>query len=158
MFKILFVCTGNICRSPTADGIMKKIIADNGLSNKVIVDSAGTHGYHVNSPPDNRATATAKANGIDISNLRARMINTNDFLEFDIMLAMDRGHLEFMQQMQPSASKAKIDIFLNYAQNIDEIDVPDPYYGTGDGFQYVFDLIQNGCDGLLKNIKQNYIK
>lgn len=157
MFKVLFVCTGNICRSPTADGVMKKLIEDSNLSDKIAVDSAGTHGYHVGCPPDNRAIETAMQNGVDISNLRARRITADDFLEFDLILAMDRGHLEFMQQLQSAESKAELEMFLNFANGINEIDVPDPYYGSGDGFQYVFDLVQNGCDGVLNYIKQNHL-
>ena len=157
MFKVLFVCTGNICRSPTADGVMKHIVAEHNLTDEIFIDSAGTHGYHEDCPPDARAVETAKRHNIDMSGLKARRLCVDDFLDFDLILAMDLGHLEFMQQLQPPASTSKIKMFLEYAKNTDETDVPDPYYGAGDGFQYVFDLIQNGCDGLLEEIKTKHI-
>ncbi len=157
MFKVLFVCTGNICRSPTADAVMKHIVKEHNLSDKIYVDSVGTNSYHEGEAPDHRAVEMAKLHDIDMSGLKARRLEPNDFMEFDLMLAMDHGHLSFMQQLQPPNSKAGLEMFLKYAINCDETDVPDPWYGHGDGFRYVFDLIQNGCDGLLEVIRTQHL-
>ncbi|QLI83338.1 low molecular weight phosphotyrosine protein phosphatase [Chitinibacter fontanus] len=149
-FSVLFVCTGNICRSPTADGVLRQMVLQAGLSDRITVDSAGTTDYHVGEPPDRRAQQHAKKRGYDLSTLRAREVVDQDFSRFDLVLAMDAGHLAHLRRRCPSQLQSKVQLFLAYADQCDETDVPDPYYGGADGFERVLDLVEGGCSGVLK--------
>lgn len=150
--RILFVCTGNICRSPTAEGVARARFQAAGLQARVILDSAGTQGYHAGSPPDPRTLKAAKLRGYDLSRQRARLFVAEDYLRFDLILAMDRGHLESLLAKCPPEHRPKIGLFMAYAcqSSIDE--VPDPYFGGPQGFERVLDLCEEGVEGLLKSV------
>jgi protein-tyrosine phosphatase len=145
MKKVLFVCTGNICRSPTAEGVLRHLSRQLGM--EVHVESAGTHDYHVGQPPDRRAQHHAQGRGYDLSAQRARQLRKRDFEEFDLIVAMDRGHLEILQQHCPPQHRAKVRMLL------DGHDVPDPYYGGADGFEQVLDMVEAACLGLLHEMR-----
>lgn len=153
MYKVLFVCTGNICRSPTAEGVMRERVAAMGLQEKIMVDSAGTHAYHVGEAPDSRSVATAKKRGILIDGLRARKIAPGDFDEFDLILGLDYEHVRHLRRMAPEGAKAVTDLFLDYAGNPKEKEVPDPYYSDQQHFEYVLDLIEAGVEPLIEKLK-----
>lgn len=152
MRKILFVCTGNICRSPTAEGVLRSHLERAGLASQVMVDSAGTHGYHIGEAPDSRSTTTAKNRGVMIDTLRARKISSKDFNEFDVILGLDEGHVEFLRKMAPANASAHIDLFLNYA-GAGAKEVPDPYYGSQKDFEYVLDLVETAMPSLIQKLK-----
>jgi protein-tyrosine phosphatase len=154
---VLFVCTGNICRSPTAEGVMRKLVTDRGYGEQIIIDSAGTHGYHEGEPPDPRSIEAALARGVDLSQQRARRIREDDFSEFDLILAMDRGHARILNRAIPQHSEARIAMFLDYAPHLGATDVPDPYYGSGGGFELVLDMAEAAATGLLEAIEQEYM-
>jgi protein-tyrosine phosphatase len=147
--NILLVCMGNICRSPTAEGVLRALVEREELSAFFEIDSAGTHGYHVGEPPDPRATRAALRRGYDLSPLRARRINEIDFRHFDCILAMDRENLALLQRGCPSEHRHKLGLFLEYAVGSDEDEVPDPYYGGEDGFEHVLDLVEDAARGLI---------
>lgn len=149
MYRILFVCTGNICRSPTAEAVARQRIEAAGLADLIMVDSAGTHGYHVGEPPDPRTLLAASRRGYDLSSLRARQLESDDFQRFDLLLAMDRGHLEIMQRKAPPVYRNRLKLFLSYAPSSGYEDMPDPYYGGDAGFETVLDLCESAVDGLL---------
>lgn len=155
--SVLFVCTGNICRSPTAEGVFRKLLADNALEQKVRADSAGTHDYHVGQPPDRRATAHARGRGYDISGLRARQVVAADFAAFDLLLAMDRGHLEILQRMSPQEHRHKLRLFLEFSGQ-GNADVPDPYYGGSEGFEQVLDMVEAASRGLLDHVRIHLLR
>ena len=142
--RVLFVCTGNICRSPTADGIMRKLVQDAGRSD-IEVDSAGTSAYHAGHPADARMQEAAKMAGYDLSDLRARQVQLSDYYEFDVILAMDKGHLIQLQEARPHNATATVRMFM-------EQDVPDPYYGGQDGFTNVLKMVEAGCQRLLTEL------
>jgi len=144
--KVLFVCTGNICRSPTAAGVFADLVRRIGLQERIQVESAGTHDYHVGEPPDARAQAHALRRGYDLSALRARQVRKKDFAEFDFIVAMDRGHLQLLERDCPQEHRAKLRLLLPGR------DVPDPYYGGPDGFDRVLDLVEAGCLALLQEV------
>lgn len=150
--KVLFVCMGNICRSPTAEGVFNKLLQDRQLTDRFLVDSAGTHAYHVGNSPDNRAQQTALQRGVDLSALRARQVNADDFEYFDYILAMDSENYHLLLADSPSEYHAKIKRFLDYAPQQSERDVPDPYYGGMNGFDHVFDLVETASEGFLDNV------
>jgi len=155
--RILFVCTGNICRSPTAEGVFRALAEQGGL--KVHVDSAGTHDYHVGAPPDRRSAAHAKRRGYDLSALRARQLSAADFESFDLLVAMDRGHLEIMQRLSPAQHRGKLRLFRDFA-GLKDADVPDPYYGVADGFEEVLDMVEAASRGLIEQLRdpvRNYL-
>jgi protein-tyrosine phosphatase len=152
--KVLFVCTGNICRSPTAEGILIARLAKEGLANKVSVDSAGTHNYHIGEPPDPRSQAAAKLRGVDISGLRARKVDPGDFSRFDLVLAMDRGHYSHLARLCPPERSSRLALFLNFAPDLGLKDTPDPYYGSGGEFERTLDIIEAGVEGVLAHIRQ----
>ena len=147
--RILFVCTGNICRSPIADGIARAKAAERGVSAQFVFDSAGLEKYHVGEAPDTRALARAKARGYDLSELRARRITKDDFKNFDLILAMDRGHIADLDQMSPREHRNKVKLFLTYSEQYSNLDVPDPYYGAVKDFDHVLDMCEEGVDELL---------
>ncbi len=157
MVKILFVCTGNICRSPTAHGVFRDLVRREGLADKIEVESAGTHAYHVGEPPDRRSVQAAKLRGVDLSDLRARQIIKSDYDDFDLLLAMDRGHFGLMLGKCPPARQDALALFLSFAPQLNLLDVPDPYYGAGDGFERVLDMIEAGSAGLLEYIRAHLL-
>ena len=153
MVKVLFVCTGNICRSPTAHGVFRALVAREGLSAVIATDSAGTHGYHLGEPPDRRSSAAARARGVEIDDLRARQFKPADFTIFDLVLAMDRGHQRLLAGWGTPSQQGRLRLFMSFAPELGIEDVPDPYYGAGDGFERVLDLIEAGSSGLLHHIR-----
>ncbi len=155
--RVLFVCTGNICRSPTAEGVFRALVARAGLAGRVEADSAGTHGAHVGEPPDARSAAAARSRGIVLDSLRARQVAAADFAAFDLVLAMDRGHHAQLARLCPPGRADRLRLFMDFAPDLGIRDVPDPYYGAGDGFARVLDLIEAGCDGLLAHIRATLV-
>ena len=146
--KILFVCTGNICRSPTAAGVFAHFVRQAGLEDRITVESAGTHDYHVGSAPDRRSQQHAARRGYDLSALRARQVRRRDFEEFDLVVAMDRGHLDILRDNCPPQHQGKLRMLINGR------DVPDPYYGGPDGFDEVLDLVEAACLALLSEVRE----
>lgn len=147
--RILFVCTGNICRSPTAEGVARHLAAANGVGDLFEFDSAGTHGYHTGEPPDPRTIRAARARGYDLSTLRARRVTEFDFVTFDHVLAMDREHLDFLQRACPALHRHKLRLFLHYRPDSEQDEVPDPYYGGMQGFEDVLDLVEDAANHLI---------
>ena len=154
--KVLFVCLGNICRSPTAEGVFRAIVHKAGLSGEIKTDSCGTAAYHVGEPPDPRSQDAAKIRGFDLSDLRARRVTKDDFVEFDYVLAMDRHNLRNLRRLMPFNAKAEPALFLDFGENLTEREVPDPYYGGPDGFETVLDLIERASVGLLRDIRHRF--
>jgi protein-tyrosine phosphatase len=146
--KILFVCLGNICRSPTAEGVFRAIAAQELADLELIIDSAGTAGYHLGEPPDRRTQEAASRRGYDISHLRARVVEPEDFERFDLILAMDRQNLSTLQRRAPVHARQRVRLFLEYAPQVGVSEVPDPYYGGPNGFEHVLDLIEAAARGL----------
>ncbi|RMH12824.1 MAG: low molecular weight phosphotyrosine protein phosphatase [Gammaproteobacteria bacterium] len=154
--RVLFVCMGNICRSPTAEGVFRSLVESQELSEHFDIDSAGTHAYHVGNPPDVRAQELALQRGVDLSQQRARQICEDDFEAFDHILAMDQSNLENLYLWCSPEYRYKLSLFLDYAPNCGLKEVPDPYYGGVEGFHKVFDLIQDASSGLLKKLRLDY--
>ena len=151
--KILFVCMGNICRSPTADAVFRHFVKEARVDHMIDVDSAGTHAYHIGKPPDHRAQDTALQRGYKMHELRARVIHADDFEEFDYILAMDRENLNLLQQRSPQQHIGKIQLFMQYAKNGNlDIEIPDPYFGGHQGFEQVLDMIEEASQGLLAHL------
>jgi protein-tyrosine phosphatase len=149
-FKILFVCMGNICRSPTAEAVFLKKLAEQDLLDKVKVDSAGTHNFHPNSPPDERSQMHALKRGYDLSSLRARAVVESDFDEFDLLLTMDWDNRSLLEQSCPTHHQRKIRGLAEFLQTTQASVIPDPYYGGDQGFEQVLDLIEEASEGLMK--------
>ncbi len=145
--RLLFVCLGNICRSPAAEGVVRRAFAEAGIA--AALDSAGTGGWHVGEPPDRRMQAAARKRGIDLSGLRARTARAEDFLSFDLILAMDASNFEDLQDIRPADATAELRRMLDFHPNPPRLDVPDPYYGGGDGFETVLDLLEGAAEGLV---------
>jgi protein-tyrosine phosphatase len=152
--KVLFCCMGNICRSPLAHGYFAHLVAQHGLNESIEVDSAGTHAYHVGNPPDPRSQQTALRHGIDISTQRARQASSDDLREFDFVIAMDNENLTLLRQRCPAGHEAKITLFMDHAPQRGEREVPDPYYGGAEGFEQVFDMVQEAAHGLLARVRE----
>lgn len=148
------VCMGNICRSPTAEGVFRRKLAEAGLANKVRLDSAGTHGYHVGEPPDGRAQEAARQRGYDLSDLRGRQVSVRDFEEFDYVLAMDRENLAGLLRICPDQHKHKVRLFLSFSRRFPNLEVPDPYYGGRQGFDQVLDMVEDAAQGLLDDLRR----
>ena len=157
MVKVLFVCTGNICRSPTAEGVFDKLVKEAGLVDDVYVESAGTTAYHVGEPPDRRSQAAARRRGIDLSQQRARQVKEADLQTFDYILAMDEGHLNDLARIARTPPGTRLSRFLDFAPDRLEQDVPDPYYGGPNGFENVLDMIEDASRGLLADIRANHL-
>jgi protein-tyrosine phosphatase len=153
MINILFVCMGNICRSPSAEGFFATALQKSIYKEQVSIDSAGTHGYHVGHTPDSRAVATAAQFGVDISRLRARKVEVSDFNDFDLIIAMDRNNIEDLQRIRPADSKASLKMMMQYHPEAQPAEVPDPYYGDMEGFTYMCQLLESATLGLLKDIE-----
>ena len=153
MVKVLFVCMGNICRSPTAEGVFRHKVSEAGLEDQIHIDSAGTIAYHVGHPPDPRAQKAALKRGIDLSSQRARRVSSNDFEEFDLVIAMDSDNHYELEMICPPGYEDRLHMFLKFAQNTRETEVPDPYYGGSGGFETVLDMIEDAAEGLLQHLQ-----
>jgi protein-tyrosine phosphatase len=155
-FSVLFVCTGNICRSPTADAVLRHKVREAGLDHLIRVDSAGTHGYHIGHAPDPRAIETALVRGkVDMHDLRARQVSVQDFNEFDWIIAMDEGHHAALDRLAISGGRGKVLRFLSFRGDAGG-DVPDPYYGGQQGFDRVYDMVEAGCAAILARIQADF--
>lgn len=152
MVKVLFVCTGNICRSPTAEGVFRALAERRGLGHRIEADSAGTHAYHIGEPPDSRSIATAARRGFDLRPLRARKVAIEDFDRFDLLLAMDRDHLERLVRLAPVERRDRLALFLSFCPGLGADEVPDPYYDGPGAFEHVLDLIEAGSTALLDHL------
>ena len=149
--SVLFVCMGNICRSPTAEGVFRHYVAEAGLDAEIHVDSAGTHAYHVNEPPDRRARAAAARRGYSLEQIRARRVEAADYARFDYVIAMDRDNLAMLTAQSEVVHHDKIRLFLDFAAAAED-EVPDPYYGGAAGFERVLDLVEDASRGLLETL------
>lgn len=156
MVKVLFVCMGNICRSPTAQGVFAHLVSSEELSDAIEIDSAGTYAYHTGEAPDERARAAAMKRGIDLGSQRARRVAEPDFQEFDYVLAMDRDNYDELLSICPSGHTEKLRLFLEFAPDLGVQEVPDPYYGGITGFERVLDLIEQASRGLLADIRERH--
>jgi protein-tyrosine phosphatase len=154
--SVLFVCMGNICRSPTAQGVFQQLVASEDLSDLIRIDSAGTHAYHIGESPDERAMEAASRRGIDLGSQRARRVTAADFLEFDYVLAMDRSNYEDLAAICPSESLSRLRLLMEFAPGLGLSDVPDPYYGGETGFERVLDLVEQAATELLADIRRQH--
>ncbi len=155
--KVLFVCMGNICRSPTAEAVFRQYVADAGLSEHILIDSAGTHDYHIGEPPDMRTQRAARQRGYDMSALRGRQVGVADFGRFDYVLAMDRANLAILQRLAKQGG-GDPHLFLEYARRHAEREVPDPYYGGEEGFGLVLNMVEDAAEGLLQHIRERHLQ
>ena len=155
--KILFVCMGNICRSPTAEGVFRHLVTKMNMNSMIESDSAGTHAYHVGEQPDRRAQMAAKQRGIDLSDLRARRVMLADYESFDYILAMDNDNYNILVSQSPAHAKPKIKLFMDFAVQRNEQEVPDPYYGGQRGFDIVYEMVEAASQGLLEDIKKRFL-
>jgi len=153
-FSVLFVCLGNICRSPSAEAVFRTLAAREAPEIHVLVESAGTAEYHVGSAPDSRAQAAARRRGYDMAGFRARTIERRDFERFDLILAMDRSNLSALQHVAPPAARERVRLFLEFTADASVLEVPDPYYGGPNGFEEVLDLIEAASRGLLQHLQE----
>ncbi|MCC6209144.1 MAG: low molecular weight phosphotyrosine protein phosphatase [Gammaproteobacteria bacterium] len=156
MVRVLFVCMGNICRSPTAEGVFADLLRREGLIEHIHVDSAGTHAYHTGSAPDPRAQAAALRRGIDLRTQRARQVSDDDFERFDYILAMDHENLALLHDKCPEQFAHKLGLLLGYAPHLGIEEVPDPYYGGSAGFERVLDMVQEASEALLRDIRARH--
>ena len=156
-YSLLFVCMGNICRSPTAHGVFRHKVRAAGLESRIQVDSAGTHNYHPNSPPDERSQEHASLRGYDLSDLRARQIRDADFEAHDLILVMDWDNLALVQEICPAENQSKVRRLTEFCMTHESPVVPDPYYGGATGFEQVLDLVEDACEGLLKHVQRREI-
>lgn len=152
MTRVLFVCMGNICRSPTAEAVFRRFAAQRGLLGELEIDSAGTHGYHVGETPDARTQRAATERKYDLSELHARKVAPEDLEYFDLVLAMDRSNLESLRKLCPANRLHRLKLFMSYARQFDDDEVPDPYYGLAHDFDLVLDMIEDAAEGLLDSI------
>jgi protein-tyrosine phosphatase len=154
MVKVLFVCMGNICRSPTAEAVFRAKVVAAGWADRIEIDSAGTHDYHIGSPPDRRTQLAAQQRGYDLSTLRGRQVSPRDFMDFDYVLAMDQANLAILQRLRPVEATCHLGLFLAYARSHSQREVPDPYYGGASGFERVLDMVEDAAEGLLIALQQ----
>ena len=152
LHKILFVCMGNICRSPSAEGILLKKVQERGLENNFLIDSCGTHGYHEGQGPDQRSIEAALTRGVDIRNQISRLVVNSDFENFDYIISMDHRNVDSLKQISNSKYHHKLSLFLDYTDDSKYIEVPDPYYGGDDGFELVLDLLDRAAEGLIRHL------
>lgn len=150
---VLFICMGNICRSPTAEAVFRHCVAAAGLQDRIFSDSAGTHDYHIGEPPDARAQQAALRRGYDMSRLRGRQVSARDFEEFDYVLAMDRRNLHLLERQCAPENLHKLLLFMEFSEKTQEREVPDPYYGGAQGFEQVLDMAEDAAQGLLHHIR-----
>jgi protein-tyrosine phosphatase len=153
--SVLFCCTGNICRSPTAEAVFLHRVRKAGLEGRIRVDSAGTHGYHVGEPPDPRTVEAAKRRGYDLSALRARRFERHDFERFDLVLAMDGTNYAHLARLAASSQGSKLRMVLEFSKRFRGLEVPDPYYGGPNGFDRVLDMLEDAAEGLLASLQKN---
>ena len=153
--RVLFVCMGNICRSPMAEGMFRKAVRDAGLESQVEIDSAGTHAYHVGAAPDPRAQQAIRQRGVDISGLRGRRVDDVDFEHFDYILAMDGDNIDRLKKRAPVRHHDKIRLLLSFSRKFPNLDVVDPYYGGPQGFEENLDMIEDAMQGLIRDIGAN---
>lgn len=153
--SVLFVCMGNICRSPTAEVVFRHYVESAGLSERILIDSAGTHDYHIGHAPDLRSQQAAEQRGYDMSELRGRQVESQDFERFDYILAMDRANLAILQYLAPRGCKKQVGLLLDFSRYHTEREVPDPYYGGAQGFEHVLDMAEDASQGLLQHIRQH---
>jgi len=153
--RVLMVCLGNICRSPTAEAMLRKKVHEAGLDERIEVDSAGTADYHVDSPPDRRAIAHGERRGLRLHHLRGRQVESSDFERFDHILAMDEDNLANLKRIRPAGSRAKVALLMSFAPGAGAREVPDPYYGGADGFEQVLDLVAAAADGVIDFVRSN---
>jgi protein-tyrosine phosphatase len=151
--RVLFVCMGNICRSPTAEGVFRKLLAERAPELDVQIDSAGTHGYHMGASPDPRACRAAERRGVDLKSLRARRVTAEDFKHFELVLAMDEQNREFLLELCPPEYRDRIRLLMEFAPHLERHEVPDPYYGGSTGFEHVLDLVEEAAAGLLEHLR-----
>ena len=154
MTKVLFICMGNICRSPTAEGVFRHLVQSVGMGQEIHIDSAGTHDYHVGNPPDRRAQQAASQRGYDLTSLRGRQVSPADFEHFDYVLAMDFDNLANLQRICPKQHSNKVHLLMEYSEKFDAREVPDPYFGGPQGFEMVLDMVEDAAEGLLRTIRQ----
>ncbi len=152
--SVVFVCMGNICRSPTAEAVFRQYVERAGLENQIVIDSAGTHDYHIGAPPDSRTQRAAQQRGFDMTDLRGRQVQAEDFSRFDYVLAMDKANLSILDKLMPQGSATQAQLFLEFAHYHVEREVPDPYYGGEDGFERVLDMVEDAAAGLLQHIRE----
>lgn len=154
--QVLMVCLGNICRSPTAQGVFEARVRDLGLADYILVDSAGTSGWHIGEPPDARSRKAAQRRGYDLSQQRGRQVAVEDFHDFDYILAMDRQNLQALKAISPVGFAGHLGLFLEFSRKQAYLEVPDPYHGGSEGFELVLDLIEEAADGLLTDILEKH--
>jgi len=154
---VLFCCMGNICRSPTAEAVFRSRVEEAGLAQQILIDSVGTHDYHIGNPPDLRTQRAARQRGYDMSGLRGRQVEVADFTRFDYVLAMDNANMAILHRLCPQPQRDRLGLFLEYASNHREREVPDPYYGGEDGFERVLDMVEDAAEGLLMHIKKHHL-
>lgn len=157
MVRVLFVCLGNICRSPTAEGVFRALAEREGLAGRIEVDSAGVGSWHVGSPPDRRAQRAARRRGIDLSGQRARQAEAQDFRRFDYVVAMDPANRRELERLCPPGEEHRLHLLMDFAPELGRRDVPDPYYGGAGGFEAVLDMIERASQGLLAHIRKNHL-
>jgi protein-tyrosine phosphatase len=148
------VCMGNICRSPTAEAVLRHRVARHGLQGAIEIDSAGTHAWHTRNPPDERSMAHAARRGYDLTPLRARRIEAEDYTRFDLLLAMDADNLAHLSEQAPATSQERLRLLMEFAPQLGTREVPDPYYGGPAGFERVLDLVEAACDGLIEHLRR----
>jgi len=152
--NVLMICMGNICRSPTAEAVLRHKLVQRGLADQVRVDSAGTHAWHTGEAPDHRSRNHAARRGYDLTGLRARLVHTSDFEAFDLLLAMDKGNLAHLVAACPAPHQPKLRLLMEFAPKGWAREVPDPYGGGPEGFEQVLDLVESACEGLLPHLRQ----
>jgi protein-tyrosine phosphatase len=150
--RVLMVCLGNLCRSPTAEAMLRRKAHEAGLDDRIEVDSAGTADYHVGSPPDRRAVAHGERRGLAMAQLRGRQVSRDDFDRFDLILAMDDDNLAGLKRIRPAGSRAQVALLMSYAPQAGSREVPDPYYGGAEGFETVLDLVESAADGVIASL------
>lgn len=155
--KVLFVCMGNICRSPTAEAVFRRHVMEAGRVEEIWIDSAGTHDYHIGEPPDPRTQQAASRRGYDMSALRGRQVAADDFARFDYVLAMDESNLSILRRLRPTGAESHLGLFLEFAGRHAESEVPDPYYGGASGFERVLDMVEDASQGLLRHILKQHL-
>jgi protein-tyrosine phosphatase len=156
--SIVFICMGNICRSPTAEAVFRHYVEQEGLTEHIHIDSAGTHDYHIGEAPDARTQRAAKRRGYDMSDLCGRQVEADDFARFDYVLAMDEANLDILKRLRPRDAQSHLGLFLEFAEHHSEREVPDPYFGGADGFERVLDMVEDAAKGLLQHIRQRHLQ
>jgi protein-tyrosine phosphatase len=155
--RVLFVCMGNVCRSPTAEAVFRRRLLDAGLSERVACASAGTHEFNLGAAPDGRARAAAQRRGYDMSRMRGRCVAETDFARFDLVLAMDQQNLAALRSRCPTDKTERLRLLMEFARRHDALEVPDPYYGNAKAFELVLDMIEDACESLVDHVRDRYL-